>query len=49
MFVKLVDIVPKIAFSLHGQRDGPKSLYQYLKHKILVSLGHSELFSVTRC
>ena len=37
MFVKLVDIVPKIAFSLHGQHDGPKSLYQYLKHKILVS------------
>jgi hypothetical protein len=37
MFVKLVDIVPKIAFSLHGHHDGPKSLYQYLKHKILVS------------
>ena len=37
MFVKLVDIVPKIAFSVHGQHDGPKSLYQYLKHKILVS------------
>ncbi|CAD6248427.1 unnamed protein product [Miscanthus lutarioriparius] len=36
MFVKLVDIVPKIAFSLHGQYDGPKSLYQYLKHKILM-------------
>jgi hypothetical protein len=37
MFVKLVDIVPKIAFPLQGQHDGPKSLYHYLKHKVLVS------------
>lgn len=38
MFVKLVDVVPKIAsLSLGGQHDGSKSLYQYLKHKILVS------------
>jgi len=37
MYVKLVDIVPKIAASLQEQHDGPGSLYQYLKHKILVS------------
>ena len=37
MYVKLVDIVPKIAASLQEQHDGPESLYQYLKHKILVS------------
>lgn len=37
MFVKLVDVVPKIALlSLGGQHDGSKSLYQYLKHKILM-------------
>ncbi|KAJ1278885.1 hypothetical protein BS78_04G113300 [Paspalum vaginatum] len=35
-FVKLVDIVPKIAASLQEEHDGPKSLYQYLKHKILM-------------
>ncbi|WVZ77050.1 hypothetical protein U9M48_024952 [Paspalum notatum var. saurae] len=42
MFVKLVDIVPKIAASLQEQHDGPKSLYQYLKHKILDDM----LFSI---
>ncbi|RCV04555.1 hypothetical protein SETIT_1G010300v2 [Setaria italica] len=36
MYVKLVDIVPKIAASLQEQHDGSKSLYQYLKHKILM-------------
>ncbi|CAL5058998.1 unnamed protein product [Urochloa decumbens] len=36
MYVKLVDIVPKIAASLQEQHDGPNSLYQYLKHKILM-------------
>jgi hypothetical protein len=36
MYVKLVDIVPKIAASLQVQHDGPESLYQYLKHKILM-------------
>nr|CAB3446333.1 unnamed protein product [Digitaria exilis] len=35
MYVKLVDIVPMIAASLLEQHDGPESLYQYLKHKIL--------------
>jgi hypothetical protein len=38
VYVKLVDIVPKIAASLQEQHDGPKSLHQYLKHKILLSL-----------
>jgi hypothetical protein len=43
VYVKLVDIVPKIAASLQEQHDGPKSLHQYLKLKILLSLdfGHS--------
>jgi len=36
MYVKLVDIVPKIAASLQEQHDGPQSIYQYLKHKILM-------------
>ncbi|KAF8676646.1 hypothetical protein HU200_046879 [Digitaria exilis] len=36
MYVKLVDIVPMIAASLLEQHDGPESLYQYLKHKILM-------------
>ncbi|KAK3152681.1 hypothetical protein QOZ80_2BG0162090 [Eleusine coracana subsp. coracana] len=36
MYVKLVDILPKIAASLQEQHHGPKSLYQYSKHKILV-------------
>ncbi|XP_062223584.1 uncharacterized protein LOC133922316 [Phragmites australis] len=36
MYVKLVDIVPKIAAFLQEQHDGPKSLCQYSKHKILM-------------
>ncbi|KAF8681821.1 hypothetical protein HU200_045262 [Digitaria exilis] len=36
MYVKLVDIVPRIAASILEQHDGPESLYQYLKHKILM-------------
>jgi protein Lines len=38
MHMKLVDIVPKLAASLQEQHLGPKSLYQYSKHKILVNL-----------
>ncbi|OEL30875.1 hypothetical protein BAE44_0008104 [Dichanthelium oligosanthes] len=38
MHVKLVDIVPKISACLQEQHDGPKSLYQYLKHKILMAI-----------
>ena len=37
MYVKLVDIIPKIVASLQEQHDGPESLHQYLKHKFLVS------------
>ncbi|GJN19516.1 hypothetical protein PR202_gb06799 [Eleusine coracana subsp. coracana] len=42
MYVKLVDILPKIAASLQEQHHGPKSLYQYSKHKILDDM----LFSI---
>ncbi|TVU33357.1 hypothetical protein EJB05_25169, partial [Eragrostis curvula] len=38
MYVKLVDIVPKLAAFLQEQHDGPRSLYQYSKHKVLVQL-----------
>ncbi|TVU33372.1 hypothetical protein EJB05_25185, partial [Eragrostis curvula] len=37
MYVKLVDIVPKLAAFLQEQHDGPRSLYQYSKHKVLVN------------
>jgi hypothetical protein len=47
VYVKLVDIVPKIAASLQEQHDGPKSLNQYLKHKILV--GSDILGSCVTC
>jgi len=36
MYVKLVDIIPKIVASLQEQHDGPESLHQYLKHKFLM-------------
>ncbi|CAN6243835.1 unnamed protein product [Urochloa humidicola] len=36
IYVKLLDIVPKIAASLHEKHDGPHILYQYLKHKFLM-------------
>lgn len=50
MYVKLVDIVPKLAASLQEQQHGPQSLYQYSKHKILVSSDIlSSSASVFRC
>ncbi|XP_039827795.1 uncharacterized protein LOC120689560 isoform X2 [Panicum virgatum] len=49
MYVKLVDIIPKIVASLQEQHDGPESLHQYLKHKFLMVMMRLKPYMQQHC
>ena len=44
IFVKLVDVIPRLVTFLQEQQDIPISLSQYYKHKILVIFIHQHTF-----
>jgi hypothetical protein len=47
IFVKLVDVIPRLVTSLQEQQDKPKGLSQYYKHKILVIFVHQCILLVS--
>ncbi|KAG8081349.1 hypothetical protein GUJ93_ZPchr0007g5450 [Zizania palustris] len=49
IYVKLVDVVPKLVALLRERQDAPKSLCQYLKHKILMIMMRLKPYAQKDC